>query len=162
NNKGFEIQVSTDGTTFRTLTFVASQAGTSTQKQDYSYTDTETGKVGARYYRLRQVDFDGSASYSPVRVVSFGETTLATEISVYPNPVAGDEARLLIQTTEVGTARLRVTDLMGRTLLDQAVATASGSTEVLLTELAAAKQGTYLAQLTLPSGQVKRLKVQKQ
>lgn len=162
NNKGFEVQVSTDGTTFRALAFVASQAGTSTQKLTYSYIDTEVAKTGPRYYRLRQVDLDGSASYSPVRVVSFGGAEVATQISVYPNPVGSGEARLFIQTAEAGTARLRVTDLLGRPLLDQAVSIASGSTEVVLPELAGAKQGTYLTQLTLPSGQVKNTRVQKQ
>lgn len=162
NNKGFEVQVSADGTTFRALAFVASQAGTSTQTLTYGYLDTEASKAGTRYYRLRQLDLDGSASYSPVRVVGFAGAEVATQVSVYPNPVASGEARLFIQTAETGIARLRITDLLGRTLLDQAVPTASGSTEVVLAELAAAKQGTYLAQVTLPSGQVKTIRVQKQ
>jgi hypothetical protein len=163
DNKGFEIQVSVDGKTFRTLSFVASQVITSTTKHDYSYSDTEAGKSGIRYYRLRQVDLDGQDSYSPVRAVSFdGAGSLASELSIYPNPVAGTDTHLLIQTTEVGNARLRITDLMGRTIVDQTIAIANGSTETNLTELANAKSGTYLAQLTLPSGQIKSIKVQKQ
>jgi hypothetical protein len=163
NNRGFEVQVSADGKVFRTLGFVASQASNSTAKLDYTYTDTETGKTGVRYYRLHQLDFDGTGSYSPVRVVSFdGGATLALELSIYPNPVTGDDTRLLIQTAEVGNARLRITDLMGRTIIDQAIATANGSTETRLAALAGAKAGTYLAQLTLPSGTMKTIKVQKQ
>ncbi|RZJ94434.1 MAG: T9SS type A sorting domain-containing protein, partial [Hymenobacter sp.] len=162
NNQGFEVQVSADGATFRTLAFVASQASNSTQKLAYTYADIEAGKTGVRYYRLHQIDLNGSDSYSPVRVVGFEGGTLATEVNVYPNPVAGSEARLLIQTAEAGPAHLRITDLLGRTLIDQTVTTASGSTETSLTELINAKPGTYLAQLTLPSGQVKTLKVQKQ
>jgi hypothetical protein len=162
NNRGFEVQVSTDGKAFRTLGFVASQSGNSSTKLDYKYTDTEAGKTGARYYRLHQLDFDGTDSYSPVRVVSFDGATLASELSIYPNPVTGDDTRLLIQTTEVGNARLRITDLMGRTIIDQSITTANGSTETKLTALANAKSGTYLAQLTLPSGQTKTIKVQKQ
>jgi hypothetical protein len=162
NNRGFEVQVSTDGKAFRTLGFVASQSGNSSTKLDYKYTDTEAGKTGARYYRLHQLDFDGTDSYSPVRVVSFDGATLASELSIYPNPVTGDDTRLLIQTTEVGNARLRITDLMGRTIIDQSITTANGSTETKLAALANAKSGTYLAQLTLPSGQTKTIKVQKQ
>jgi hypothetical protein len=163
NNRGFEVQVSTDGKAFRTLGFVASQGSNSTTKLDYTYTDTETGKTGVRYYRLHQIDLDGTDSYSPVRVVSFdGAGALASELSIYPNPVTGDDTRLLIQTSEVGNARLRITDLMGRTIIDQAIATANGSTETKLVALANAKSGTYLAQLTLPSGQTKTIKVQKQ
>lgn len=163
NNRGFEVQVSADGKTFRTLSFVASKGSNSSTNLDYKYTDTEAGKAGLRYYRLRQVDFDGTDSYSPVRAVSFdGAGALAAELNVYPNPVTGSDARLLIQTAEAGNARLRVTDLMGRTIIDQTIATANGSTEAKLTALDNAKSGTYMAQLTLPSGQVKTLKVQKQ
>ena len=163
NNRGFEVQVSNDGQAFRTLGFVASQGSNSSTKLDYKYTDTEADKTGARYYRLHQIDLDGTDSYSPVRVVSFdGGAALASELSIYPNPVTGDGASLLIQTAEVGNARLRITDLMGRTIIDQTIATANGSTETKLTALANAKSGTYLAQLTLPSGQTKTIKVQKQ
>ena len=162
NNRGFEVQVSNDGKAFRTLGFVASQSSNSSTKLDYKYTDTEAGKAGARYYRLHQLDFDGTDSYSPVRVVNFDGAALASELSIYPNPVTGDDTRLLIQTAEVGSARLRITDLMGRTIIDQSITTANGSTETKLTALANAKSGTYLAQLTLPSGQTKTIKVQKQ
>ena len=163
NNSGFEVQVSNDGKAFRTLSFVASQGSNSSTKLDYKYTDTEAGKAGVRYYRLHQIDLDGTDSYSPVRVVSFdGGAALASEVNIYPNPVTGDDTRLLIQTSEVGTAHLRVTDLMGRPIIDQNITTANGSTETKLTALANAKSGTYLAQLTLPSGQTKTIKVQKQ
>ncbi|HET9502373.1 MAG TPA: T9SS type A sorting domain-containing protein [Hymenobacter sp.] len=163
NNRGFEVQVSADGKTFRTLSFVASKGSNSSTNLDYKYTDTEAGKAGLRYYRLRQVDFDGTDSYSPVRAVSFdGAGALAAELNVYPNPVTGSDARLFIQTAEVGNAHLRITDLMGRTIIDQTIVTANGSTEAKLTALDNVKSGTYLAQLTLPSGQVKTLKVQKQ
>jgi hypothetical protein len=163
NNRGFEVQMSNDGKAFRTLGFVASQGSNSTTKLDYAYTDTETGKTGVRYYRLHQIDLDGTDSYSPVRAVSFdGAGSLASELSIYPNPATGDDVRLLIQTSEAGTARLRITDLMGRVLTDQTITTASGSTETKLNALATAKNGTYLAQLTLPSGQIKTIKVQKQ
>jgi hypothetical protein len=163
NNSGFEVQLSNDGKAFRTLGFVASQGSNSTTKLDYAYTDTEAGKTGVRYYRLHQIDLDGTDSYSPVRAVSFdGAGSLASELSIYPNPATGDDVRLLIQTSEAGTARLRITDLMGRVLTDQTITTASGSTETKLNALATAKNGTYLAQLTLPSGQIKTIKVQKQ
>lgn len=162
NNRGFEVQVSADGKTFRTLGFVASQGSNSNTKLDYSFSDTEAGKAGVRYYRLHQIDLDGTDSYSPVRAVSFDGGALATELSIYPNPATGDDTRLLIQTSEVGNARLRITDLMGRMVIDQTVATANGSTETKLAALTNAKAGTYLAQLTLPSGSVKTIKVQKQ
>ena len=60
--------------------------GNSTSLQVYSFTDTETDKFGARYYRLKVIDADGSFRYSPVRTVVF---TDAVTWQVYPNPSNG-------------------------------------------------------------------------
>jgi len=46
--------------------------GTTSQTSYYNYTD-EMPYEGINYYRLRQVDYDGSFWHSPVRVVIFGE-----------------------------------------------------------------------------------------
>ena len=52
-------------------------------QQLYSYTDN-TPLQGTNYYRLKQVDEDGSFSYSNVVPVTLQNETL---ITVYPNPV---------------------------------------------------------------------------
>lgn len=46
--------------------------GTTSQTSYYSFAD-EIPFQGTNYYRLRQVDFDGSYWYSPIRVVVFGD-----------------------------------------------------------------------------------------
>lgn len=46
--------------------------GTTSQTSYYNYID-EMPYEGVQYYRLRQVDYDGSFWFSPVRVVIFGE-----------------------------------------------------------------------------------------
>ncbi|MBI5915718.1 MAG: T9SS type A sorting domain-containing protein [Bacteroidetes bacterium] len=69
NNSHFSIEKSTDGQTFREIGKVAGQ-GTSYEVHNYQYTD-EAPAPGINYYRLRQVDFDGQFSYSPVVSVHF-------------------------------------------------------------------------------------------
>jgi hypothetical protein len=164
NSAGFDVQVSTDGAYFRKLAFVKSQNGDVTKAQNYSYLDTEANKSGVRYYRLRQVDNDGREEFSPVRAVSFNGVAegLATALSAYPNPYGtSDAVKLAVQTTSVGTARLRISDLMGREVANQTFTTVNGVTEVALDQAAGLSAGSYVAQVTLPSGEVKTVRIQK-
>ncbi|RZK54225.1 MAG: T9SS type A sorting domain-containing protein, partial [Hymenobacter sp.] len=102
NSAWFEVQASADGASFRTIGQVAA-AGSSLTRHDYAYLDANLPGYGAPqvYYRLRQVDLDGTSAYSPVRVVAAEGAGLA----VYPNPAhtylrvlrpagAGTEAQL--------------------------------------------------------------------
>lgn len=83
NNRGFEIQRKSDGE-FMAVGFVNGQ-GTTTETQNYSYTDKNVG-VGSYSYRLKQVDYDGKFEYSDVIEV---DVTAPAEYSLtqnYPNP----------------------------------------------------------------------------
>ncbi len=69
NNKGFDIErkFSTSNTWVK-MGYVAG-AGTSTVIKNYSYTDTATRKNRTYNYRLKQINTDGSFTYSPVVTV---------------------------------------------------------------------------------------------
>ncbi|QJX46378.1 T9SS type A sorting domain-containing protein [Hymenobacter taeanensis] len=64
-------------------------AGSSAQQQEYSLRDADAGKQGATvlYYRLRQVDADGTENYSQVVAVKW--KAIAQQVSVFPNPATG-------------------------------------------------------------------------
>jgi len=84
NNKGFEIQMSEDNLNFKKIGFVPGY-GTSAEKHGYSY-DVAGLKEGKYYFRLVQIDFDGTVSYSKVNDV---DLVLPKEFSLsqnYPNP----------------------------------------------------------------------------
>lgn len=164
NNAGFEVQVSSDAKTFRKLSFVNSYSNNSTAYQTYSYTDTEAGKSGVRYYRLRQVDLDGKESYSPVRAVSFATVAAGTvAINVYPNPSAtADQTTLVVQSPVAGQGRLQVMDLTGRTIINRDITTVAGVTEMAVPVSSELSAGIYLVKVTMPSGEVKTTRLQKQ
>jgi len=86
NNNGFEIERSVDGNTFVTIGFVDGK-GTSTETNYYSFADhslfTEHQTI---YYRLKQVDFDGTFSYSNTVEVQFNLLTDFVLNQNYPNP----------------------------------------------------------------------------
>lgn len=87
NNLGFEIQRIRHGQTtgeFITVGFTEG-AGTTTEPRNYSYKDNYLDN-GVYEYRLKQIDFDGSAQYSDVvEVEVFSVTTLELKQN-YPNP----------------------------------------------------------------------------
>lgn len=84
NNKGFEIERSTDGRTWTKIGFVKSlsESGNSNVKLDYSLIDNNPAN-GQNFYRLKQMDMDGKFEYSLVKTVTFEK---ANAISLYPNP----------------------------------------------------------------------------
>jgi hypothetical protein len=94
NNNRFEVQRSADGRVFATLAAVAGQ-GTSATTYTYAYTDTQPLTAEVSYYRLRQVDTNGSSSFSPVVAVH----TAANRATLFPNPA---QRSLAIQTTAAG------------------------------------------------------------
>ncbi len=164
NNKGFNVQVSTDGKLFRTIGFVASANGTSARRQDYRFIDAEAGKTGTRYYRLHQVDLDGKSAISAVRVLKFSgaeASTTAAALLAYPNPFT-DRLSVSIAGAGNGTATLRLTDLTGRTVKSQQVQLEGSSSTLDLNNLGNLSAGTYMVQLVLPSGKTQNFKVQKQ
>ncbi|HXX63913.1 MAG TPA: T9SS type A sorting domain-containing protein, partial [Bacteroidota bacterium] len=92
NNYGFEVQRSAQQASgFATLagSFMKG-AGTTTVEHDYSYTDASAGS-GNYYYRLHQMNLDGTSTYTEAISVSSasGPKVLPTEFALqqnYPNP----------------------------------------------------------------------------
>ena len=84
NNSGFSIQKSSDNISFREIAFVPGH-GTTTNKFAYSYTDNATIS-GKCYYRLKQVDFNDSFSYSSTMEVNVEIPKNFSLDQNYPNP----------------------------------------------------------------------------
>jgi hypothetical protein len=90
-------------------------AGTSANTRTYTTLDARL-LAGTRYYRLRQVDQDGTVAYSPVRAVQGAE---AAELTAYPNPATG-MVQLRGPLANGATARVRLLDATGRCVAQQA------------------------------------------
>ena len=158
DNAGFAVQVSVDGRSFRSLHTVEPAAASSSAPRSYAYTDREPGKTGLRYYRLAQLDLDGTLTYSPVRTVFFDKA--AARLSAAPNPFGPELTLTLTAATATPEARLTLTDATGRTVLTQAVAVPAGRSLLVLPGLDALPNGVYLLHLPL-DGKMQHLKVVK-
>ena len=84
NNMGFEIQRSNDGIEFFSVGFVDGH-GTTTEQHKYSYSDRNLIN-GKYFYRLKQVDYDGSYEYSNIVEVEWRAFNSYLLEQNYPNP----------------------------------------------------------------------------
>lgn len=84
NNMGFEIEKSLDQNVWTKLGFVSGK-GTTTEITNYSYSDDNIIN-GVSYYRLKQLDFDGSINYSPIVSVDVISPSIYSLSQNYPNP----------------------------------------------------------------------------
>ena len=94
NSSYFVVERSTSGeAAFKAVGQVAA-AGGSTSPRAYKHRDADAGHldVTALYYRLRQVDLDGTEAFSPVVVVKVNKAGAAPQFEAYPNPVPGAQA----------------------------------------------------------------------
>jgi hypothetical protein len=69
NNEIFYIEHSTDGKTFSIIGSLLG-AGNSSIENYYSFIDNNASFSDFNYYRIKQVDFDGTYSYSPVQFLA--------------------------------------------------------------------------------------------
>ncbi len=83
NNSHFEIELSYNGINWTTIAIVEG-AGNSMEINNYQFIDNQVGS-GVHYYRLKQVDFDGSETHSNVEYISFDEASKPKSFIAYQN-----------------------------------------------------------------------------
>ena len=113
NNDHFDIERSFDGNTFTKVGEVAG-AGNSTAIRNYFFTDyvAEMKLQGAVYYRLKQVDNNGTETYSNIQLVNFLKPNTVSISSVSPNPFRG-ELTIQFSTAQTGSATVRLITMQG-------------------------------------------------
>ncbi len=123
NNDYFEVERSNDGAEF----FVIGKEkgfgqGTSTEARKYSLTDEEPCN-DIIYYRLHQVDIDGTESYSETVAVNCNKTK--SLLSVQPNP-GQSKVTLTFVEPEDGIVDVNFIDYTGRVVLSMKVNAVKG------------------------------------
>jgi len=163
NNKGFDIQSSIDGNNFATLGFVNSKAnnGNSNAAINYTYTDVRAGLKGKMYYRLKQIDKDGSINYSSTALVQFAAKN-NLNIQLLANPIK-ENINLNIATDVTRKVQFTLVDANGAVALTQIQSITAGENNISLSAASLAK-GVYYLQATTADGLLaeKAIKIVKQ
>ncbi|QDA59784.1 T9SS type A sorting domain-containing protein [Hymenobacter jejuensis] len=159
NCRGFAVQVSIDGNHYHELGFVRSESANSGTQRSYRFLDTEAGKQGLRYYRLRQLDVDGAEVFYNPKAVVF--QVIDNQIFATPIPFRHD-LTLTVQTRSAATVTaVSLTNAAGRTVITQVVNLPPGASQVTLQDLDKLPSGVYILHLDL-DGQTQHLRVMKE
>ncbi|MEL7117818.1 MAG: T9SS type A sorting domain-containing protein [Bacteroidota bacterium] len=141
NNKGFDLERSTNGLTWEKLSFIHGQ-GNSFQTKSYSYMH-EVPIQGSNYYRLKQVDTDGTFEYSKIISVLYLSAENNGKLFLYPNPA---------------TTQLTITNGHGiitiYNLLGQALEKINVSTDQTQVDLSNFSKGQYILQVKRIDGKL--------
>ena len=151
NNAEFEVQRAKGSTadasadmSWETVTTLDG-AGTTDEPQSYRFTDTALPYASdSLSYRLRQIDTDGTESFSDAVVIA-RQVTEAELLPTYPNPVRG-QATVRFAVPEQQVVQLALYDVLGRRVQLVADGPADGRTEQVL-DVSGLSSGTYFLRM---------------
>jgi len=145
DNNFFTIERGLDGKTFETIATI-NGAGNSSRIIDYSYTDA-SAPTATNYYRLKQTDFDGKSSYSPI---VFTHCEPIQSLKIYPVPVS-DRINIDLNSPMNFDGLLQIINESGQSVLEKVILLESGPNhfEIETMELPA---GLYLMHFVGPQG----------
>lgn len=123
NNSKLLIEKSNDGKNFNIL---ATLENDEAKKLSNRFIDNKPYS-GNNYYRLCFVEKDGTKQFSNVILLKRKDNTL---VSVYPNPVKGNEVKVQISTQQKGNYVVMLRDMEGRLVFQQNYNLVAGNTTI--------------------------------
>ncbi len=108
NNDFFTVEKSANVDDWEAVSQI-SGAGNSEERLDYEVIDSRP-YPGLSYYRLKQTDFDGQFSYSPIKPVTLGNGP-SKKLSLYPNPA---QDQIVIVGSHLDVSPMHVYNVQGQ------------------------------------------------
>ena len=145
NNRNFQVERSANGIDFTPIGTIPAKGNTSIVQNSYSFTDVNTLNLGGTaYYRLKQNDKDGNATYSRVLAVSLSAQRMPLSVRVQ-NPFR-DHINLQVTTDAPGKILFLITNQSGIILLRKEVQVQAGTNLVSLKGTSTLQNGVYFLQ----------------
>jgi hypothetical protein len=142
NNAYFILERSSDAQQFTALGQIEGN-GNSNQNQFYSFTDINP-TTGINYYRLKQVDSDGSFSYS--QVIALEVKASDSQVNIYPNPSSDIISIEFVNDTN-SEIHIKIYDVLGHLVRNVNLGSTKGH-QVYNLSLSNLPEGAYLIQLS--------------
>lgn len=137
NSKDFEVERSGDGINFTGIEIVKS-AGNSNTIRQYTIVDI-TPYTGISYYRIKQVDFNNTFSFTPARAILNQASEKSTRF--FPNPVQSD-ATIVFGSKQHLNGLLSIYNSSGMIVYHQFVEVAEGQYNLMIS-LSGLEPGIY-------------------
>lgn len=142
NTSHFEVEASEDGKNFKTMSENIAAAGNSASLLSYSFRDMDLAPI--KYYRLKQVDIEGTFEYSKIIVAKRSEgEKQGFDITVYPvSETNNRQYHLLLKNKIEDISAIQIVDYTGKPVFHM---TSSKNTELL--DLNFLTHGIYMIQV---------------
>jgi len=149
NNDHFELERSFDGVNYSTAAIIFAAENNTGSQQAYQYKDNAAALKSKYivYYRIKQVDKDGSASYSKVVTVKLKAETVNT-LQISPNPFI-ENITIKIEATETGSATTKIINTNGQTVVSALTNVNKGTNNVQIANLNGLAKGMYVVQVSI-------------
>lgn len=148
NTKTFETEKSYDGITWNIINTQAA-AGNSSVKRSYTTTDANLSAKTV-YYRIKETDYDGRFTWSPVITFNLDEPA-QTAATAYPNPFT-DNLSLQYKSSQNEVAVVRLVDQAGRTVKNTTWTLRKGTNIIQLDNVEKLQTGFYVMELRNTAG----------
>ncbi len=125
NADKFDIERSVDGHLFEKIGEVKAK-GYSQQIEDYQFTDISP-IFGKNYYRLKNIDIDGSHNYSNIIAINYHNIIN----NIYPNPFY-DNMQIFIQYQQEETVKIQVQNTQGQIVFTENYLLSKGTNLITL------------------------------
>ncbi|HXC03638.1 MAG TPA: T9SS type A sorting domain-containing protein [Bacteroidia bacterium] len=123
----FSMEAGTNGTDFTTIGKIYGGGNSATQL-DYSFTDPVVHHT-TQYYRIRETDFNGKSICSKVIAVEPCTPPASLQLSVYPNPAAGN-CMSTLSLEEETSVEIQVFHSTGQEMYAQQLACTKGENKI--------------------------------
>jgi len=151
NNRGFDLQRSTDSVHYQSISFVPSAApgGKSTQQLDYTFNDYDITS-DKQFYRLSQVDLDGKNNLSDTILIWNNKIDTPGIANLYPNPATG-KINVMISAPAQERITCSITDFAGHKV-KQVVQDLNAGSNVFSIDITGLPTGVYYLKCMGTSG----------
>lgn len=144
NVKSYVVERSADGSNFSAVGTV-----NAANLNAYSFTD-KNALSGVNYYRVVSVDIDGKKGMSTV--VKATMNTIAEGLSVYPNPIAGNNVHLKMQVQSKGIYYVSIKNQLGQVIDSRQVDINGNQRTVDINPATKLTPGVYNVEVIAPAG----------
>lgn len=146
NNDFFSVQRMSETDQFIDILKVKGK-GTTNQVSTYQIQD-HLPAIGKNYYRLKQTDFDGTTSYSKIKMVDY--THADGPVRIYPNPLRNQDLKLIATSLPPDTkSSILIRDIHGSLIMESIVISDNTGTVDVTIPTAGWSKGVYIIQLGL-------------
>jgi hypothetical protein len=152
NNQGFEVQRSTDALLFNKIGWVEG-AGNSTHATAYSFEEIHVESNQWYYYRLRQIDMNGTSSYSKIVAILINEEEKTTVKDISPTIITENYVNIDIAAGSVDQAEIVINDLHGKLVARKSAWISKGNNTIRI-DLPHTPSGLYFVQVKFSKGQI--------